>query len=178
MKIVSLSIFIGTIFLVGCMPNSSGSNTVADGIGLKEYCPKNEHYCLSVPSNFDKLIGENNLSVYTTPLDTPLEKTVVIQPFFSSKSCSQAITGASSLKPISAERPNLLFGRVDLFDTQYENESVDPQGNSFCHPTPNNRNTYALCTNNKERTLVVCLNQATDSPDLAKQIFETFQWIK
>lgn len=35
---------------------------------------------------------------------------------------------------------------------------------------------YALCSEKNGKTVVICISQVTDDPDLAEQIFETFRW--
>ncbi len=35
---------------------------------------------------------------------------------------------------------------------------------------------YALCSEKDGKTVVICVSQVTDDPDLARSIFETFRW--
>jgi hypothetical protein len=35
---------------------------------------------------------------------------------------------------------------------------------------------YALCSGKDGKTVVICISQVTDNPDLARRIFETFRW--
>lgn len=35
---------------------------------------------------------------------------------------------------------------------------------------------YGFCSEKDGKTVVICISQMTDDPDLAKQIFETFRW--
>ena len=38
------------------------------------------------------------------------------------------------------------------------------------------RRVYALCSEKDGKTVVICISQMKDDPELAKQIFETFKW--
>lgn len=38
--------------------------------------------------------------------------------------------------------------------------------------------TYAFCSEKNEKSVVICISQVIDNPDLAKQIFETFRWTR
>lgn len=67
------------------------------------------------------------------------------------------------------------WDQMDLpgFDwTTVENVVCKPEG------TPKPQAVYALCAEKNGKTVMVCINQMTDNPKQAKEIFETFRWRK
>jgi hypothetical protein len=48
----------------------------------------------------------------------------------------------------------------------------------ICRPGSGNGSAYALCSEKDGKTVLICISQVTDNPDLAKQIFETFRWLR
>ncbi|MDD4319841.1 MAG: hypothetical protein PHW10_05990 [Candidatus Peribacteraceae bacterium] len=45
----------------------------------------------------------------------------------------------------------------------------------YCRPFDGGAG-YALCSEKDGKTVLICVTQVIDNPDLAKQIFETFRW--
>ena len=67
------------------------------------------------------------------------------------------------------------WGRSDLNDLM-EQEGYTPSyetGNVKCGGAPN---VYAFCSERAGKTIVICINQTTDNPTLAEEIFKTFKW--
>jgi hypothetical protein len=95
---------------------------------------------------------------------------------FSNKvsNCSKETIGISKIK--YKEEDNVIWGRVDAWDGQGI-EGWEPSmdlSKVVCKPSATV--TFALCAEKNGKTVVVCINQMTDNPDQAKQIFETFRW--
>ena len=99
-------------------------------------------------------------------------------------SCSPSITGASRTSPLETTSGKTNWGRVDAYDTpeSLDREPVlcsppkvswliDAEGNAKLESSA-----YALCSEKDGKTVVICIGQMTDNPEMAKQIFETFRW--
>ena len=104
----------------------------------------------------------------------------------SSISCSPSITGASRTSPLETTPGKTNWGRVDAYDTpeSLDREPVlcsppkvswliDAEGNAKLESSA-----YALCSEKDGKTVVICIGQMTDNPEMAKQIFETFRWVE
>lgn len=108
--------------------------------------------------------------------------------------CSRYRLGVSRVKHLSNTSGATVWGRVDYWDT-YPGESTTPR--PTCRPPriyysrPNNvsdhietvtlqngQGTYALCSTKSDKAILICVSQVTDDPDLARQIFESFRWLK
>ncbi len=50
----------------------------------------------------------------------------------------------------------------------------------LCHGggTPPVESVYTFCSQENGKTVVLCINQMKDDPEMAKQIFESFRWTK
>ena len=79
------------------------------------------------------------------------------------------------------ERTKIEWGRVDFWDGN-EKEGWDSAGSEriICkvEGTPLPKAVYAFCSEKEKKTIVICINQMTDNPALAQQIFESFRWIE
>lgn len=47
----------------------------------------------------------------------------------------------------------------------------------LCRPTGSGV-AYSLCSEKDGKTVVICISQMTDNPQLAEDIFKTFRWTK
>lgn len=118
---------------------------------------------------------------FTTP-ETQSES-VTLAVFNQKKTaCSPTITGTSKTQLISLESGSASWGRMDAWDGNGEEGWAFPQGweEMPCKkegiPPPNE--VYVLCAEKNGKTVMVCINQMTDNPKQAKEIFETFRWTK
>jgi len=48
--------------------------------------------------------------------------------------------------------------------------------NEWFNRAPNQFSAYALCSEKDGKRVVVCIQQMTDNPKLAEEIFSTFRW--
>jgi hypothetical protein len=146
------------------------------------YCNDQSVYCFEYPAGMDKIIGENDVSVISSPIDTPREERYSVQPYHISSPCSPSLTGASQTEELTTANGKAEWGRVNYRDG-YGGEGwtypYDPK-NILCkiQGTPPPAQVYALCSEKDDKTVVICISQMTDNPEQAKEIFETFRWTK
>ena len=62
------------------------------------------------------------------------------------------------------------------FDWQHQRDLPIGEGYFYCMPSEPLNSLYVLCSEKDNKTVLICISQVTDNPDLAKQIFETFRW--
>jgi len=95
----------------------------------------------------------------------------------SESKCSPSLTGTSQMTSLSDANGGAAWGRVDYWD-RFPHEVPFDQPQPQCRPGSGSRESsaYALCSEKDGKTVVICISQVTDNPDLAKQIFETFRW--
>lgn len=103
-------------------------------------------------------------------------------------SCSTSITGASTTTLLSETRGDTIWGKVDAYD--YPNPDFPPDTQPRCRPPIlkwdvdmvkgvtrlSDDAAYVLCSEKDGKTVLICVSQVTDNPDLARKIFETFRW--
>ena len=81
------------------------------------------------------------------------------------------------------------WGRVDMWDTgglayeRYGTELCPPPTQKYAEQSDRSQGkridgsqSYVLCSQKAEKTVVICIAQVKDSPEMAKNIFETFRW--
>jgi hypothetical protein len=82
-------------------------------------------------------------------------------------SCDLGLIGTSNV----LKRDQILWGKIDFFERH---------GNDYLGGTPHCRpwlgSGYGMCAKKNGETIVICLSQVTDNPEIAKQIFKSFQW--
>ncbi len=113
------------------------------------------------------------------PADTPKEKPVFMAEMSmerSIKDCTPSFTGSSKLTALNSKNPNTLWGYVDIYDLYAPMFDFPTEFGQLCRP-PVNGAAYVLCSEHHEKSVLICLSQATKNPEQAKQIFETFRWI-
>lgn len=106
-----------------------------------------------------------------------------IEFFAMQKSCSPSLTGTSQLVPLTRANGEAMWGRVK-------------RASPFTHPQPScqppllnaheNGNpldgtakygsAYLLCSEKNGKSVMICLTQTSDTPQLAEEIFSTFRW--
>lgn len=125
-------------------------------------------------------VDDINNFIIAYPADYPKEKPIFMSNLsiqHSSSNCSPQLTGASITQSISKDSS---WGKVDFFE-QYAGESgtIDYEGmRPFCAGPSESPHRYALCSQKNGKTVVICIEQMTDNPDLAEEIFSTFRWTK
>lgn len=91
--------------------------------------------------------------------------------------CSPSLTGASQMTTIPITNGKAEWGKTDLRELMKQEGYIPPYDTSTvkCGGAPF---VYAFCSEKDDKTVVICINQQTDNPELAKEIFETFRWTK
>ncbi len=140
-------------------------------------------------------------SKYANSVHTEYPSGVVNGPgFFNSKDgisgnvyllnqgCSSALTGTDNMQELSGTEGKTIWGR--FVDSEMAVAGSWPEalcrrpphhGNCAGHSEPfeycnDGSRVYALCSEKDGKTVVICLTQMTDDPDIAKKIFESFRW--
>lgn len=87
--------------------------------------------------------------------------------------CSSSLHGASeTVSLFSSENSN--WGKVDFFEINGHDFEGNPP---ICEPYGGETaEAYVLCSEKDGKTVVICINEMTNNPELAKEIFETFKW--
>jgi hypothetical protein len=172
------------MMLTGCSISGQSSQEVSavhSSSGLITHCDQFE-YCYGVPKLLNNALGEEDVIVYSTNAEvTPSENRYRIQPYHRQNvPCFPSLTGASDTKPLVAGNGKSTWGRVNYRDG-YGGEGwqypYDPK-NIVCkiEGTPPPASVYALCSEKDGKTVVICISQMTDNPQLAEEIFKTFRW--
>ena len=93
--------------------------------------------------------------------------------------CTTSNLGISSPQvEQKTEDEYLMWGEVDLFKHIGLGDIVEYDLLEECRSlsTPDKGGAYVLCAKEGDKQVIICISQATDNPDLAKQIFSTFRW--
>ena len=143
-------------------------------------------FSIQAPNSFQEHILRDDGSVALTTYDTSTTQrsshhySVYLHPSLS-KQCSRHITGASQTKSLPKADGMAAWGRVDYWDNhELEGWEYQEWNDVVCTyaGNPGPKAVYALCSEKDDKTIVICINQMSDNPSLAKQIFETFRWTK
>lgn len=95
------------------------------------------------------------------------------------EACSRDITGSSNLRELVGQ-DNIVWGEVDIwkeigfegFDDYAALASVKCYRDDFS----DHEFIYTMCSQKDERTVVICITQQKNNPQLAEEIFRTFKW--
>jgi len=106
--------------------------------------------------------------------------------FYPVTTCSSTLTGASQTTSIPNTNGTTGWGRVDYFDTMGYLFEGTAANDVLCRPPAfvfdeyeqktGSAQAYAFCSEKDGKTVLICISQVTDNPELAEQIFSTFQW--
>ena len=88
--------------------------------------------------------------------------------------CTPSLTGVSQSSSLPTANGTATAGRVDFWE-MYPMGDFPDMLEPICRP-PVTGAAYALCSEKDGKTVVICVSQVTDDPDLARSIFETFRW--
>lgn len=190
MKIRMICVFLACIMVNGCTAITQLSpQTDRRLFEMSDW----SHFSIQSPSPFLKHIVRDDGSIALTSFDTssikriPSDYAVTLFPSISIE-CSETITGASSTQPLAKTNREILWGKVDAYDRI--RPDFPPGSEPFCKPPVlqwdynnaegamrlSNDAAYALCSTKNGKTVVVCVEQVTDNPKLAEEIFSTFKW--
>lgn len=153
-------------------------------LGFDMEVPKDFSYSQNAPSNLYYYFG------YAQNNEFDLS-TIEVYPSFSA--CSTFALGVSDLKESELDRMKVWTGLVDAYDVGIlydyaggEEPPCVPPALKFAKKAPDdygdsmtridNSAAYALCSEKDGKRVVVCVQQMTDNPELAEEIFSTFQW--
>jgi hypothetical protein len=96
--------------------------------------------------------------------------------------CSSLLTGSSQLDVARRDDGSVtMWGRVDAWDRMREEGWESPQIDSvLCNINGISQpvSIYAFCAQKDDRTVVICVNEMRDNPNLAEDIFKSFRWTK
>lgn len=130
-------------------------------------------------------MGFGTYPILTQPLadDYDIGITQVSNP------CTSTIMGTNTIQNYARETGgNTVLGIVTGKGYPYEMHTFD---DSLCMPPyhPNDEGNYennhvydgvgayVLCSEKGEKTVLICISQMTDNPQLAEEIFSTFKWL-
>jgi hypothetical protein len=141
------------------------SISVPLGYKYSEPAPSGKYYYFGYPAN-----NAVNLST--------------IEFYVDSSTCSPSRLGNLQAQSSNTNGTRSIWAKMLLLD------AYDRFQDTFCQPfTPDCTDrqlfegkckstaaTYAFCSQKDGTTVAICINQMTDNPALAQQIFETFRW--
>lgn len=174
----------GIVLLVGC--TQSDLDSVPNTESPKEFEMSNsQEFSIKAPNEFVNRITRSDGSLALTTYDirtTSRSKNDYASFIYFPLNidCTANILGASETVDLS-NVANGKWGRVNFWDG-HGNEGWDPTGSEkiICNTdgTPTPSAVYVLCSQKNGKTVVACIRQTTDNPELAQQIFESFRWTK
>ena len=141
------------------------------GYSYSEPAPSDKYYYFGYPNT--NSLGMSSVDLY--PAETAI--------------CDSSFTGVSQTWSLSDTNGNTSWGKVDAFDTP--NPDFPPGTQPRCRPPIlkwnydpskggvlrlSNDAAYALCSEKDGKTVLICISQMTDNPELAEEIFKTFKW--
>ena len=91
--------------------------------------------------------------------------------------CSPSLTGATETTPLLHANGKAEWGRANWKELQKQ-EGYIPPFNTENIKCGGGTNDYAFCSQKDGKTVVICIKQQRDNPELAKQIFDSFKWTK
>lgn len=166
------------MFLVGC-----GAPAAQSSLHEVSEWP---WFSMKTEAAFMEHILRDDGSVALTTYSTATTKreaedfSIYLYPALSS-ACEKSITGASEMSNLTNANGEASWGRVDQWDSRTGDEDNDIDDNLVV--CQNNgvvkySAVYALCSQKDNKTVMICINQVTDSSQLAEDIFKTFRWTK
>lgn len=176
-KLLSLSsMALVAILLSSCSGNSS-ADTDSNGFHLYR---SPEDYVIEVPIGFSRSqLAPSGTYYYFgySNNQTSGVSTVELHPL--SQPCSPSTIGSSHVKQLPDANEGAEWGLVDVWDKFGEGDIPDWK-HVVCKKdgTPPPTAVYALCTEKNGKTVMVCIDEITDNPTLAEQIFSSFRWMQ
>jgi len=157
-----------SVILSACLPR---------GQDWHFYGGANVGYLLSVPPGYTHEKDDEE-GVYFGYADSTPWGHFWVQTYDSNgiKNCSSHVTGTSQTWKIPERGAETVWGKVDYFDVYWTRDF--PNATPPVCTVPKNGAGYALCSEKDGKVVIVCISQRHDNEELAKQVFETFRWIK
>lgn len=108
----------------------------------------------------------------------PSDYYIKLQEFRASLSpCSPILTGALEVVELPMERGTATWGKVNYNVVYPLMDHAEGQPEPLCPPETPFTGSYAFCSEYEGKTVVVCIDQQTDNPAMAEEIFRTFRWL-
>lgn len=191
------------IILSACVLASCTYNEIAEVVHTSKYIKQSEisftsptpiHTATHGMSHTPIKIGEiisllNDIDRYVLayPADYPADYPIFMADMSikgnqQNQKCTSSITGTSSpMEILNKNEQKIMWGRMDAWDG-YGQEGWEYPANwekIICNKdgSPRPKEVYVLCAEKDEKTVVICINQMTDNPQLAEDIFKTFRWL-
>lgn len=148
------------------------SNTTTDG---DDFCDKNYQYCLSKErlssgSKWEPSMGMHGKTTsHTTSNNYPTNDPKSIYMEIYNNECPLTIRHMEEIR----QTENTIWGQVVY---KPSNDPAPGENDVFCPPLKPATSSYAFCAKKGEKAVAICLQQMTDNPDLAEEIFRTFRW--
>jgi len=161
------------IFLGGCTSDEG----FTDEKSSKLYTENDHGYSIVIPPEFQgKRFQTTTQEGWNSPTFTSLDKSTQATIFFTTEDCSRELMGASEIKRLKDSPGD--WGKVDFWDV--ETSFIFPSGPvPLCGPSRINSPeaaVYVFCSDIGEKTVLICMSQATEKKEVAVDFFRTFQW--
>jgi hypothetical protein len=178
----------------GGQPLASNGSICVDGHSCtKTFESPEKGYSIDVPVEFSRwttfsegMTGPS-YPYFTTPLAENQQPNKAVTIFYPSGSCSPSLTGTSEVTDLLGTNEHVSWGKLD--SSQWSQDKAYPD--ALCKVPLVNcpqeeywsgkgcqgpGSAYALCSEKDGKTVVICISQMTDDPQLAEDIFKTFRW--
>jgi hypothetical protein len=146
---------------------------VPNTFGASGYAPSGKYYYFGYAE--DNPIGIRTVEMYPDYL-----------------TCTPFALGVSDLQEQAVDGAKVWTGLVDAYDYWgYATYELDHENPPPCQPPVrkyanaengelteriDETSAYVLCSEKDDKRVVVCIQQMTDNPELAEEIFSTFRW--
>jgi hypothetical protein len=157
--------------------SSQSSNSISNNFN-PNFIDKDLGYSLVVPDQFAAHGAQTRVSPAGKKTNHSFwnghfedGKDMYIDIFNNEPSCNEEIIGISKTEDLFSEDTEATWGKVTFTGYDYP-----PNFIKCTSIFGDNAAAYALCSQKNEKTVIICISQATDNPTLAKEIFETFRW--
>jgi len=160
-KLRALTLVCSCAILAACSPNGGTAkiiqrNCYENESGAIVICDRARGYTYWYPDWIENnQTIENPVEVYTYDLST----------------CP--LLGVTNTVTEQRSGIEVQWGKVD-FPLDYSETELDPD----CRPYKPMIAAYALCSEKDGKAVVICIQQVTDNPELAEEIFRTFRWVE
>ena len=111
----------------------------------------------------------NGLNIYGTGA-------IMISVFQSSTSLDCSALGASKQSTVTSGDVSYVWGKVDIYDHLGIGDLIDIKQDPPCRGNPAPSAAYIFCATKGNKRVALCIDQASDDPKLAEEIFTTFHW--
>jgi hypothetical protein len=164
------------VFMASC---NMGQNNPIDNNVWQKYSSNEGRYTLSVPKNYAFETDDEDGIYYGYSEDSEY-KHMYVQTYdnLNNVQCSSAFIG---IKENKAQNHNI-WGKIDTMRYSMHSNLPSP----ICEPIRQaysedniwiGSSDYAFCSENNGKIVLICISQMEDNPELAEEIFSTFEWL-